>query len=167
MATADGIAGVFPVPLAHHGDERGYFFESFRREWLPGEMVQGNVSFSKAGVLRGMHYHTHQADFWVVVAGRVRAGLYDLRESSSTHGRTQVIQLDDHSGLYIPPGVAHGFYAPVDAVMTYMVDRRYDGTDEHGVRWNDLGIAWGVETPMLSERDRRNPRLAEIASLPR
>ena len=84
------IEGVLLVPLAHHEDERGYFFESFRQEWMPPgapAIIQGNVSFSKAGVLRGMHYHKRQADFWVVVAGRARAGLYDLREGSLTAAR--------------------------------------------------------------------------------
>lgn len=163
-----GIEGVLLVPLAHYEDERGYFFESFRQEWMPPgapAMIQGNVSFSKAGVLRGMHYHKRQADFWVVVAGRARAGLYDLREGS-THSRVQTIELDDRHGLYIPAGVAHGFYAVTDALMTYMVDRVYDATDEHGVKWDDCGIAWGTETPVLSERDRTNPRLVDVAASP-
>src|SRR5215831_6293415 len=65
---SDRIRGVYIVPLRAFADDRGYFFESFRKTWVPGvaEMIQGNVSFSKAGVLRGLHYHLKQADFWLV-----------------------------------------------------------------------------------------------------
>lgn len=157
------IDGVRLIPLKRHDDERGYFFESFRQAWMPGPMVQGNVSFSKAGVLRGMHYHMHQADFWVVLSGHLRAAVYDLRRRSSTFGRAQTFELNDRSdGLYIPAGVAHGFYAMTGSRMTYMVDQPYDASDEHGVLWSDLGIVWGIDTPVLSKRDRENPRLAEI-----
>lgn len=162
------IEGVHVVPLRKFGDERGHFFETFRRAWIPDarEMVQGNYSFSKAGVLRGMHYHLRQADFWAVPSGSVQAALYDLRRSSLTSGQSQMIRMGDFDliGLYIPPGVAHGFFALTDAVMTYLVDAEYDGTDERGVRWNDpaLGLAWGVVRPVLSERDQNNPLLAEL-----
>ena len=169
------IAGVYLVPLRTFSDDRGYFFESFRRSWVPGvrDMVQGNVSFSKSGVLRGMHYHLKQADFWLVPSGLVRAALYDLRVSSPTRGRTEVTLLGDgHSfGLYIPKGVAHGFCALADSFMTYLVDEYYDNSDERGVRWDDpaLGIDWGITKTIVSDRDRQNPLLAQIPieALPR
>jgi dTDP-4-dehydrorhamnose 3,5-epimerase len=162
------IAGVHVVQLRSFSDARGYFFESFRRSWVPGvrDMVQGNVSFSKAGVLRGMHYHLKQADFWLVPSGLVRAALYDLRLSSPTRGGTQTIELGhDHPfGLYIPRGVAHGFYTLADSLMTYLVDEYYDSTDERGVRWDDpaLKIDWGTKDAIISDRDRQNPALSEI-----
>jgi dTDP-4-dehydrorhamnose 3,5-epimerase len=169
------IQGVYIVLVRKLVDERGHFFESFRRTWLPGigEMVQGNVSLSKARVLRGLHYHLRQADFWLVPSGHVRAALYDLRSSSPTRGACQLEDLgEDHPfGLYIPPGVAHGFYAHSQSIMTYLVDRYYDESDEHGVRWNDpaLGIDWQIGNPVVSARDRRNPHLADIpaSALPR
>jgi dTDP-4-dehydrorhamnose 3,5-epimerase len=171
------IAGVHVVPFRAFADPRGYFYETFRRSWIPGvrEMVQGNCSFSKAGVLRGLHYHFKQADFWGVPSGRVRAALYDLRVSSPTRGAAEVLELgqqgDNRLGLYIPKGVAHGFYALEDSFMTYLVDEYYDNSDELGVRWDDpaLGIDWGARDPIVSDRDRANPRLAEIpeAQLPR
>src|SRR5262245_693110 len=112
---SDRIKGVHIVPLRPFADDRGYFFESFRKSWLPGvaEMIQGNVSFSKAGVLRGMHYHLKQADFWLVPSGHVRAALYDMRPSSPTRGASHVLELGEQHpfGIYIPRGVAHGFYA--------------------------------------------------------
>ena len=164
------IAGVHLVPLRSFADDRGYFFESFRKSWVPGarEMVQGNVSFSKKGVLRGLHYHLKQADFWVVPQGLARAGLYDMRASSPTRGKSETIELGQGNafGLYIPKGVAHGFCALTDVMMTYLVDEYYDNSDERGVRWNDpaLQIDWGMTEVIVSDRDRQNPPLAEISA---
>ncbi len=171
----DQIAGVRLVPLRAFSDSRGYFFESFRRSWVPEarEMIQGNVSYSRAGVLRGLHYHLKQADFWLVPSGLVRAALVDLRLSSPTRGTSMVVELGTGHpfGLYIPKGVAHGFYVVTDAMMTYLVDEYYDNSDERGVAWNDpeLGVDWGVAEVTLSDRDRLNPRLSEIPleALPR
>src|SRR5215831_14160016 len=89
------IAGVHVVPFRNFADSRGYFFESYRRAWIPGvrDMVQGNVSFSKAGVLRGLHYHFKQVDFWLVPSGRVLAALYDLRRSSPTRGQMETLEM--------------------------------------------------------------------------
>jgi dTDP-4-dehydrorhamnose 3,5-epimerase len=172
---SDRIVGVVVPPLRSFADERGYFFESFRRSWVPGtrEMLQGNVSFSKKGVLRGMHYHLKQADFWLVPSGRVRAALYDLRIESPTRGAALVLELGEHRpyGLYIPKGVAHGFCALQDSFMTYLVDEYYDNSDELGIRWDDptLGIDWQIENPNVSKRDQQNPLLAAVppAALPR
>jgi dTDP-4-dehydrorhamnose 3,5-epimerase len=169
------IHGVAVVHLEAFGDSRGRFLETYRRSWVPGarEMVQANRSDSRAGVLRGLHYHLRQADFWYVPSGRVRAALYDLRRSSPTHGASATIEMGEgrEVGLYIPSGVAHGFVALADAVMTYLVDEPYDGTDELGILWNDpaLGIDWGIADPLLSDRDRANPPLAAIppSRLPR
>jgi len=164
------LAGVHVVPLRSFADDRGYFFESFRKSWVPGarEMVQGNVSFSKKGVLRGLHYHLKQADFWVVPQGLARAGLYDMRASSPTRGKSETIELGQGNafGLYIPKGVAHGFCALTDVMMTYLVDEYYDNSDERGVRWNDpaLQIDWGMTEVIVSDRDRQNPPLAEISA---
>jgi dTDP-4-dehydrorhamnose 3,5-epimerase len=171
---SEKIAGVHIVAFRSFADSRGYFFESFRRSWIPGvrDMIQGNCSFSKAGVLRGLHYHLKQADFWAVPAGHVRAVLYDLRASSPTRGASQTLEMGrEHPfGLYIPRGVAHGFLALEESFMTYLVDEYYDNTDERGVRWDDpvLGIDWGVRAPIVSDRDQANRRLTEIpaAELP-
>ena len=133
-------------------------------------MIQGNVSFSKTGVLRGMHYHYKQADFWLVPSGRVLAALYDMRKSSPTRGKTQVLEMGERNpvGVYIPKGVAHGFRALADSFMTYLVDEYYDNSDENGVRWDDpaLGIDWGSGAPIVSGRDQKNPALSEIPTAP-
>jgi dTDP-4-dehydrorhamnose 3,5-epimerase len=162
------IQGVRVFALKALHDERGYFFESFRRTWLPSPrpMVQGNVSFSKAGVLRGLHYHLQQADFWLVPSGRVRVVLLDLRQASSTRGQTMLFEMgtDNPLGVYIPPGVAHGFYAITDSFMTYLVDAYYDGSDEHGVSWKDPAVIglWRADGAIVSTRDEQNPPLAGI-----
>lgn len=162
------IEGVFRIPFRSFGDDRGYFFESFRREWLPAarEMIQGNCSFSRAGVLRGLHYHLKQADLWTVPSGAVRAALYDFRASSPTRGNHEVLEMGDAQrvGLYIPKGVAHGFFAVKDSFMTYLVDEYYDNSDELGIRWDDpaLGIDWGATSPIVSERDQKNPLVSAI-----
>ena len=130
-------------------------------------MVQGTCSLSRAGVLRGLHYHLKQADLWNVPIGEVRAVLYDFRASSPTHGKSQIVAMGEDSrvALYIPKGVAHGFLAVRDSFMTYLVDETYDNTDELGILWSDpaLGVEWGAAAPPeLSERDRDNPRIVDI-----
>jgi dTDP-4-dehydrorhamnose 3,5-epimerase len=153
-----------------HADPRGTFVEPWRKEWFPGapDMVQANRSDKVAGSLAGLHYHLRQADYWYAVVGTARVALYDLRVGSPTEGATMLLELSgsSHRGVYIPPGVAHGFAAHTDFVLWYMVDGYYDPSDELGVAWDDpvLGIDWGIGEPVLSERDQKNPRRAEIAS---
>ena len=147
------IAGVMTVPLQPYGDERGRFMETFRREWFPGvnwERLQSNRSDSAAGVLRGLHYHFKQIDYWYVTRGRIRVGLVDLRVSSPTYLRSAAIDMgeDNLLGLFIPEGVAHGFAALTDCTLIYIVNNYYDGgSDEYGIAWNDpqANIDWGID----------------------
>jgi dTDP-4-dehydrorhamnose 3,5-epimerase len=135
-------------------------------------MVQGNRSDSRAGVVRALHYHLRQADYWYVPQGRIFVATFDLRRSSPTRGQTFTIEIGEGAeiGVYIPPGVAHGFQAITDATLTYLVDEYYDASDEHGVAWDDpeAGIPWPIADAILSERDRANPKLQDIpqGSLP-
>ena len=151
-----------------HGDERGRFVESYRRSWFPDgrEMVQGNRSEKQAGALVGLHFHRFQADYWYLLRGKIRVVLHDLRIGSPTEGKTELIDLDGDvdQGVYIPPGVAHGFAAHTDILLTYLVDNYYDPSDELGLAWDDpeVGADWGVTHPILSGRDQSNPRRAEI-----
>lgn len=175
IRASDVIEGVVTVLPTVHGDERGYFVESYRREWFPKgrEMVQGNRGDRTAGAVVGLHYHLHQADFWYVPFGRCRVVLHDLRDGSPTDGATLQLDLgehedgtNDHQGVFIPPGVAHGFASLTDATITYLVDNYYNPADELGVAWDDpaIGADWGVDDPVLSDRDRANPRRADIDS---
>ena len=165
-----GIDGARSLTFTPHADPRGSLTEIYRRSWFPGspEMCQANLSRSDAGVLRGMHFHRRQADFQVFLAGVSAVGLFDLRVGSPTEGRSSVVQVDvavdGALGLYIPPGVAHGFCALTDVTLHYFVDVEFTGEDEHGIAWNDpgLGIGWPLAEPTLSDRDRKNPSLAEV-----
>ena len=165
---SDQISGVWVVTPLIHGDDRGRFVETYRREWIPGarEMIQTNRSDKAAGALVGLHYHLHQADYWYVVVGTMRVVLHDLRAGGPTDGATQVIDLDarEHKGVYIPPGVAHGFSALTDLTMTYLVDGYYNPADELGVAWDcpDVNADWGMADPVMSQRDRTNPRRRDI-----
>lgn len=162
------IEGVEAVLLQIHADDRGRMLETYRHEWLPhtAPMVQSNHAVRHAGCVVGLHYHLRQADYWYVASGRARAVLHDLRVGSPTEGTTQVVELagagDDGptpKGLYIPPGVAHGFAALSDLSLTYLVDAYYDPADEHGLAWNDPAVTadWGIADPRLSTRDLSNP----------
>jgi dTDP-4-dehydrorhamnose 3,5-epimerase len=165
---SDRIAGVWVVEPTIHGDQRGLFIETYRREWFPDgrEMLQGNRANRQQGALVGLHYHLHQADYWYVPFGTARVVLHDLREGGPTDGATHELDLsgDNHVGVFIPPGVAHGFAAVTDMVITYLVDGYYNAADELGVRWDDpaIGADWGVADPILSGRDQTNPARADI-----
>jgi dTDP-4-dehydrorhamnose 3,5-epimerase len=169
VVTPEAMPGVRVVPLKAHVDARGRFTETYRQEWFPGRpaMVQGNRSDSEPNVLRGLHYHLRQADYWYVPAGRVLVALADLRASSPVRGAVTTFEIGEghEVGVYIPPGVAHGYYALVRATMTYLVDRYYDTNDELGVAWDDpeLAIPWPFDgQPLLSPRDQKNPRVADL-----
>ncbi|MEI2640589.1 MAG: dTDP-4-dehydrorhamnose 3,5-epimerase [Microthrixaceae bacterium] len=167
------IEGVYLVTPRVFGDDRGYFVETYRREWIPSgrEMIQGNRGDRIAGCIVGLHYHLHQADYWYVPRGHARVVLHDLRLGGPTDGATQMFDLgevdgttNNHLGLYIPPGVAHGFASLTDMTITYLVDGYYNPADELGVAWDDqaIGADWGLTDPILSERDQSNPTRAEL-----
>lgn len=165
---SEEIEGVVHVHPTVHRDPRGVFVETWRQEWVPHArpMVQGNRADRVAGSLVGLHHHLRQADYWYVPSGSARVVLHDLRTGSPTEGATESFDLggDDHRGVYIPPGVAHGFAATTDVTITYLVDRYYDPADELGVVWDDPDVAgdWGFVDPVLSDRDRQNPRRGDL-----
>jgi dTDP-4-dehydrorhamnose 3,5-epimerase len=168
ISISDEIIDVAIVEPAIHTDARGRFIESYRRSWFPmgREMVQSNRSDRDAGAVVGLHYHLHQADYWFVTRGRAQVVLHDLRVGSPTEGVTQMTELGDENeiGLFIPPGVAHGFSSLTDLTLTYLVDGYYNPNDERGVAWDDPEIAadWRVVDPVLSDRDLENPRRADL-----
>ncbi len=165
---SDVIAGAWIVEPAIHGDQRGLFIETYRREWFPGgrEMLQGNRANRQQGAVVGLHYHLHQADYWYVPFGHARVVLHDLRQGGPTDGATLQLDLtgENHLGVFIPPGVAHGFSAITDMVITYLVDGYYNPADELGVAWDDPAVDadWGVTDPILSARDQANPGRADL-----
>ncbi len=177
MVASELIQDVKIVNLHVFVDERGRFMETFRLEWFPDtdwSRIQQNRSDSRANVLRGLHYHFNQVDYWYVAAGCIRVGLVDLRPSSPTYMQSQTIEMDADkaTGLFIPIGVAHGFVTLTDCTLFYVVSNYYDsGKDEFGVAWNDpvFHLDWGVANPVVSPRDVHNPLLKDVppARLPR
>ncbi|MGA3217619.1 MAG: dTDP-4-dehydrorhamnose 3,5-epimerase [Acidimicrobiales bacterium] len=163
------IKDVLVVEPDRHGDERGVFIETYRRSWFPlgREMVQANRADRQAGAVVGLHYHLHQADYWTVPRGKARVVLHDLRQGSPTDGATLRLDIDADNalGVFIPPGIAHGFATLTDLTIAYMVDAYYNPADELGVAWDDpeVGADWGVTDPVLSGRDKANPTRAELS----
>ena len=169
LVESSTIKGVYLAHMQAFGDDRGRFMETFRKEWFPQRswnIVQTNRSESTANVLRGLHYHFKQVDYWCVMHGQLRAALLDIRPDSPTFRQHQTVDMggENFVGLYIPVGVAHGFAAMTDVVLSYIVDNYYDNSDEFGIAWNDpaFAIDWGVDDPVLSGRDAGNPCLKEL-----
>jgi dTDP-4-dehydrorhamnose 3,5-epimerase len=156
-----------------YGDERGFFIEAFRESWMPElgidlEFVQQNHSRSVGPVLRGIHMQSGQAKLVRCSRGRIWDVAVDLRPDSPTYKRWEGYELDDetHRQLLIPDGFGHGFCVlSDDADVTYLLSAYYDRERESGIAWNDpeIGIDWPIEgDPILSDRDRAAPSLAEL-----
>jgi dTDP-4-dehydrorhamnose 3,5-epimerase len=168
----DGLVLLAP---AVHGDERGFFVETFRADaWaahgVPIEFVQDNQSRSRKGTVRGIHFQTHpgQGKLVRVARGRVLDVVVDLRRGSPTFGEWEAVELDDVSGhqLWIPIGFGHGFCVLSDvADFAYKCTAYYDPETESAIRFDDpdVGVEWPDLELLYSERDRTAPRLAEVA----
>jgi dTDP-4-dehydrorhamnose 3,5-epimerase len=152
------IPGVLLGRPERFEDDRGWFMEILREDAFGVSFVQGNHSHSRAGVLRGLHYHAKQSDAWYVASGQAQVGLADLR-ARSDHPISITLDMssDDPTVLYIPPGVAHGFLAVSELDLIYWVTHYFDNTDEFGVPWKDpvLQLPWASASPILSERDKK------------
>ena len=147
--------GVEVIPLRRFDDERGWFVELARASGLPKPWRQTNVSFSRRGVIRGLHYHERgQDDLFVCLRGTARVVVLD-RDSGETF--TLDIGDDNLVAVYISGRHAHGFEALTDLLFCYHVTEEYDPADpdEHVVPWNDPRVAhlWSTQSPVLSQRD--------------
>jgi dTDP-4-dehydrorhamnose 3,5-epimerase len=149
------IEGLRRFPLEPHADERGWFAELARASALPKPIRQVNLSRSRRGVIRGLHYHERgQDDLFVCLDGMVRVVVLDR-----TSGETFFEDIGDENpvALYVPGIHAHGYEALTDALFAYLVTEEYDPADpdEHGVAWDDPRVKhlWSVEQPTLSARD--------------
>jgi dTDP-4-dehydrorhamnose 3,5-epimerase len=167
---SDTISDVIVVEPDAHGDDRGRFVETYRRSWFPlgREMTQGNRSEKQSGRrCRACITTCTRPTTGTCFSGTARVVLHDLRIGSPTEGATFTLDLvgAEDRGLFIPPGVAHGFASLTD--VTALVPGRQllqPGNDELGVAWDDPEIAadWGLTNPVLSERDRSNPLRSAI-----
>ena len=166
------IDGVVLIEPTVHGDERGFFVESFRANEMPAlgievDFVQDNHSRSAGKVLRGIHLQRGQAKLVRCPKGRIFDVAVDLRPDSPTYKRWEGYELDDvdHRQLFIPDGFGHGFCVLSDSAdVLYRVSSYYDPELESGIAWDDPDIAvdWPIRDPVLSDRDRGAPRLAEV-----
>ena len=156
-------------------DARGFFLETYHQTQffdlgIKETFVQDNHSCSAKGTLRGLHYqlHNQQAKVCRVVEGEALDIAVDIRVNSPTFGKSVSIVLSSksHNQIYIPAGFAHGFLALTDRVQfLYKCSNFYDPKDERGILWSDpdLAIDWGVENPLVSEKDAKCPTLAAVA----
>lgn len=173
-----GLDGLLLVEGPYFPDERGFFFEAFRAdEWakagLPA-LVQDNLSRSRRGVVRGLHYQVPPSAVGKLVRcsrGRIFDAVVDLRKRSPTYGKSASIELDDAGNrmFWVPPGFAHGFCTLSDAAdVTYKVTGYWSKEVDAGIRWNDpaLGIAWPVAPAeaIVTAKDAALPLLADAAS---
>jgi dTDP-4-dehydrorhamnose 3,5-epimerase len=149
------MQGIEVFPLRRFEDERGWFVELRRESRLPKRTVQTNLSFSRRGVIRGLHYHQRgQDDLFACLEGMARVVVLD-RESGETFSLD--IGDDNPVAVYIPGHYAHGFEALTDLLFCYHVTEEYDPADpdEHEVPWHDERVRhlWSTRSPILSQRD--------------
>ena len=141
--------------LRRFDDDRGWFAEIARASGLAGPIRQTNISFSRQGTIRGLHYHERgQDDLFVCLQGRARVVVLD-RDTGEIF--CEDIGDDNFVAVYVPGNLAHGFEALTDVLMMYHATEEYDpaNPDEHGLPWDDPRVAdlWSTTSPILSERD--------------
>jgi dTDP-4-dehydrorhamnose 3,5-epimerase len=170
------IGGAQLITPAAFADERGFFMETYKRSdfaraGIGEHFVQQNLSYSRRGVLRGLHFQEEpaaQAKLVSVLSGEIFDVLVDLRRDGVHFGRWAALTLsaEKRQLLYVPPWCAHGFCVlSEDAYVLYAVTREYAPELERGITWDDpaLAIPWPVRVPILSERDRTWPPLRSLA----
>ncbi len=169
-----GVADLVLIEPVSFDDDRGVFRETFKADdfaaaGLPTSFVQSNLSISRTGVLRGLHFQTDpmaQGKMVSCSAGSVFDVAVDLRIGSPTYAKWFGEELSLANGrlLWIPVGFAHGFCVlEGDAVLTYSVTEVYSGADDGGIRWDDpeIGVDWPIDAPILSAKDQSLPSLAD------
>ncbi len=171
------LAGLIEFIPRIFEDDRGFFFESYHQKLftengIPFNFVQDNQSFSKKGVLRGLHFQKlpfAQGKLVRVITGKALDIAVDLREDSPTFGQHEAFMLDSklNNMVYIPEGFAHGFLALEDTILQYKCTNVYNKSAEGGLIWNDpqLNIQWGIEAPLVSEKDVILPTLSEYMQM--
>jgi dTDP-4-dehydrorhamnose 3,5-epimerase len=168
----DGLVLIEPRVIP---DDRGFFFETFRANeyaelGVDVPFVQDNHSRSVRGTVRALHFQLQpgQAKLVRAARGAIWDVAVDLRKDSPTYGTYEAFELTDENAhqLFVPVGFAHGFCVTSEtADVSYKVSSYYEGSTERGIAFDDpaIGIDWPVDEPLVSDRDRSNPTLAEIA----
>ena len=153
-----------------HYDYRGYFFEEFKKsEYISNgvsdSFIQENISHSKRGVIRGMHYQKNpkaQSKLVSVINGEIFDVALDIRKNSPTFGKWvgEILSNNNHRSIFIPEGFAHGFCViSEEADVIYKVNKEYSPNDERGIIWNDpsINISWPTQSPIISKKDEELP----------
>jgi dTDP-4-dehydrorhamnose 3,5-epimerase len=168
------ISGLLTIEPKVFGDARGFFLESwnlrrYREAGVGVDFVQDNVSFSRRGILRGLHFQNPnpQGKLLQVLQGEVFDVAVDIRRSSRTFGKWHglVLNAENKRQFYVPPGFAHGFAVLSEtALFHYKCTEFYSPADETAIRWDDpdIGIEWPLNEPLLSERDAKGLRLCDV-----
>ena len=168
------LPGVLVLEPDVFSDDRGFFLETwsstrYEELGIKGPFVQDNVSFSKKGTLRGLHfqYPQSQGKLVQILSGEVVDVVVDIRKESPTFSQwiSEVLSGANHRQMYIPPGLAHGFCVISDtAVFSYKCTDFYNPATENGIIWNDpdLNINWPIKEPVLSPKDANYPRLKDL-----
>jgi len=168
------IEDVILIEPQVYEDSRGKFLESYRRNVfdrhdIPFQFVQDNLSVSRKGTIRGLHYQIEkpQGKLVMVMKGKILDVAVDLRQSSSYFGKgiARILSEENRHQLFIPEGFAHGFSVlSKEALVYYKCTDYYHPEGEKGLRWNDprLDIDWRVSDPIVSSKDQKQPLLEEI-----
>jgi len=170
------LPGVLIIEPRVFRDERGFFLETYhaqryREAELDAAFVQDNHSRSTRGTLRGLHWQAErpQGKLVRVLVGEIYDVAVDIRPDSPTFGKWVGVTLsaDNFRQAWIPPGFAHGFCVTSEvAEVEYKCTDFYDPPSERGLIWNDpeVAIAWPIQDPILSERDKKHPRLSALVA---
>ena len=162
-----------------HSDNRGYFFESYKRDKfkinnLSVNFLQDNEVMSYKGVIRGLHYQLNNPQGKLVrcILGTIIDVAVDIRLGSPTFGKSEMIKLSEKNKkmLYVPEGFAHGYLVKSEkSIIVYKCTNVHDPSDEYGIKWNDkdINLNWNYPDPIISERDLNMPTLKNQKFLPK
>ena len=168
------IPEVILIEIPKFGDHRGFFMETYHAQkfidgGISAEFIQDNHAASQKNILRGLHYQLRfpQGKLVRCIQGEILDVAVDIRKSSPTFGKWvgEVLSSENTRQLYVPPGFAHGYVVRSEhAEVEYKCTELYHPEDDYGILWNDpeIGIDWGVEYPILSEKDEKQPLLKEV-----
>ena len=172
--TQTELPGVLKIESKVFPDARGYFNESFKQSdfkeaGIDYDFTQDNHSFSKTGVIRGLHfqkYPNEQGKIVSVISGEIFDVAVDIRQNSKTYSKWIGVILSEENitMLWIPPGFAHGFQALRDSHVYYKATNEFSARDEAGIRWNDPAIAikWPIQDPTVSDKDSKLPFISDL-----
>ncbi len=172
--TQTELPGVIKIDPKIFPDMRGYFMESFKKSefiktGIDFSFNQDNHSFSKSGVIRGLHfqkYPNEQGKLVSVISGEIFDVAVDIRPNSKTFSKWVGVILSEQNGamLWIPPGFAHGFQALKDSHVYYKATNEFSKKDDAGIRWNDptISIKWPIHDPVVSAKDSKLPFLNDL-----